>query len=155
MHSEGGQSLFEIIMALAIATLIIVAIVALAATSIRNTTFSKNKTLATRYSQEAVEWLRGERDADWETFFDIRAANPLYCLKSLTWSDASIGACLDGQEIANTAFKREVSFTRTTVTVGGLPKDVVGAEIKVYWIDPQGIHETRTVTDFTDWRQAF
>lgn len=152
MKKDKGQSLFEVIMALAIATLIIVALVALASSSIRNTTFSKNKTLATRYSQEATEWLRGQRDTDWATFY-ARAANPLYCLKSLSWTDAVIGACGSGQEIANTPFKREVAFSRTTVTVGGSPKDVVEAEIKVYWTDAQGVHEVRAATDFTDWRQ--
>jgi Tfp pilus assembly protein PilV len=152
MKKDNGQSLFEVVLALAVATLIVVALVALASSSIRNTTFSKNKTLATRYSQEAAEWMRGERDADWTTFYG-RAANPLYCLKSLSWTEATIGSCGTGQEILNTAFKREVSFTRTTVTVGGMPKDVVEAEIKVYWSDAQGMHEVRTATDFTDWRQ--
>lgn len=148
-----GQSLFEVVLALAISVLIIVALVALAASAIRNTTFSKNKTLATRYSQEATEWLRGERDADWTVFY-TRAANPLYCLKSLSWAEATIGACTAGQEIDSTPFKREVGFDRTVVVVGGLPKNVVETEIKVYWQDAQGIHEVKSVTNFTDWREA-
>lgn len=152
MKSESGQSLFEIILALAITTLITVALVALTATSIRNTTFSKNKTLASRYSQEAMEWLRGERDTDFSVFKEIRAANPLYCLPSLSWSGASgatIGACTSGREIANTLFRREISFSTTSIACG----DLIEAGVKVYWTDSQGIHEVRSVTCFSDWRE--
>lgn len=148
MRNESGQSLFEIILALAITTLIVVALVALTATSIRNTTFSKNKTLASRYSQEATEWLRGERDADFNVF-ETRAATPLYCLPSLTWGSASIGACTSGQEIANTPFRREISFSTTSIACG----DLIEAGVKVYWTDSQGIHEVRSVTCFSDWRE--
>lgn len=152
MRSERGQSLFEVVLALAIATIIIVAMVALASLAIRNSNFSRNKTLATRYSQEATEWLRGERDTDFDAFF-VRAANPLYCLKSLSWTESTIGPCTDGQEIPGTLFKREIGFIRTTVDVGGVPKNVVEAEIKVYWQDAQGVHEVKSITNFTDWRE--
>lgn len=147
-----GQSLFEIVLALAIATLIIVTMVALVSSAIRNSTYSKNKTLATRYSQEVTEWLRGERDTDWAAFY-VRAATPRWCLRALLWSDATIGVCTPGREIAGTIFKREVAFTRSTVLVGGVAKNVVEAESKVYWQDAQGLHEIKSVTDFTDWRE--
>lgn len=148
MKSESGQSLFEIILSLAITTLIIIALVALTATSIRNTTFSKNKTLASRYSQEATEWLRGERDTDFNAF-NSRAATPLYCLPSLSWSSASVGACPSGQEIANTLFRREVSFSSSVVN----GKTLIQTGVRVYWSDAQGLHEVRSVTNFSDWRE--
>ena len=148
MKNESGQSLFEIILSLAIITLIIVAIVALTATSIRNTTFSKNKTLASRYSQEATEWLRGERDTDFNAF-ETRTLTPLYCFPSLSWSSASIGACTSGQEIANTPFRREISFSNSLVN----GKTLIQASVRVYWSDAQGLHEVRSVTNFSDWRQ--
>ena len=148
MRNESGQSLFEIMLALAITTLITVALVALTATSIRNTTFSKNKTLASRYSQEATEWLRGERDVDFNAF-ETRAATPLYCFPSLTWGSASIGACTSGQEIANTLFRREISFSSSVVN----GKTLIQAGVRVYWTDAQGLHEVRSVTNFSDWRQ--
>jgi Tfp pilus assembly protein PilV len=151
-RSEAGQSLFEIVLALAIATLIVVALVGLTSSVIRNTTFSKNKTLATRHAQEATEWLRGERDADFDAFF-VWATTPLWCLKSLSWTEATVGSCTAGAEIGDTIFKREVAFVQSTVLVDGLPKNVVETDVKVYWTDAQGIHEVRSVTNFTDWRE--
>src|SRR4030043_2346790 len=99
---EKGQSLFEIVLALAIATLIVVALVALASSAIRNSTFAKNKALATRYSQEATEWLRGERDTNWD-IFATKALTPTWCLPSLSWMSASVGTC-DNEYISNTLF---------------------------------------------------
>lgn len=142
-----GQSLFEIMLSLAITTLIIVAIVALTSTSIRNTTFSKNKTLASRYSQEATEWLRGERDTDFGVF-KTRALTPLHCLPALSWSSATIGACTSGQEIVNTPFRREISFSSSVVN----GKTLIQTGVRVYWSDAQGLHEVRSVTNFSDWR---
>jgi len=142
---EKGQSLFEVVLALAVAALIIIAIVALATISIRNANFSRNQSLTTRYAQEAIEWLRGQRDEDWDAFA-ARALTPLWCLKSLSWTDAKIGECGSSDFIFDTIFKREISFTI-------LDASNIDTAVKVYWEDAQGLHETKTVTTFTDWRE--
>jgi len=45
-----GQSLFEVVVALAISALIIITLVSVVGNSIKNATFSKNKTLAANYA---------------------------------------------------------------------------------------------------------
>lgn len=142
---EKGQSLFEVVLALAVAALIIIAIVALATISIRNASFSRDQSLTTRYAQEAIEWLRGQRDEDWDAFA-TRALTPLWCFKSLSWTDAKIGECDSPDFISDTIFKREISFTI-------LNASNIDTAVKVYWEDAQGLHETKTVTTFTDWRE--
>ncbi len=141
-----GQSLFEVVVALGISALIIVGLVSLVSNSIRNSTFSKNKTVAARYSQELVEWLRGQRDNEIATF-ETNVQTPVWCFSTLAWSN--IGTCLVGEEIAGTPFKREASFSSTTVN----GKTLVQADVVVYWEDAQGQHEVRNVTNFADWRQ--
>ena len=76
---QKGQSLFEAVVALAISALIIVAVVALVASSIRNASFSRNVTLASRYAQQATEWLRGQRDAN--AGIRRKICSLTYCLK--------------------------------------------------------------------------
>jgi Tfp pilus assembly protein PilV len=147
-NTEKGQSLFEVVMALALATIIVVGIVALAANSIRNADYSRDKTLATKYSEETIEWLRGERDADFAIFVN-RAATQLWCLPSLSWTSASIGTCDSDEIISGTIFKREVSFS--SVLVSG--KTVINTSVRVYWQDSRALHEVNTVTSFTDWRE--
>lgn len=143
---EKGQSLFEAIIALAISALIVVAVVALVASSIRNSSFSRNETLASRYAQQATEWLRGQRDADITTF-SSNVLTTAWCINDLSW--ARSGSCGSSDFITDTKFSRQVNFSVTTV--GG--KDVVGADVIVYWIDSQGYHEVRNATSFSDWRQ--
>lgn len=144
--NEKGQSLFEVVVALAVITLIIVAIVNLATNSIRNSDFSRDKTLATRYSQQALEWLRGQRDSDFTTFSN-NALTTIWCFSTLAWN--SVGPCGTSQVISGTIFRREGYFT--TNQIGG--KTVIQATIRVYWSDAAGDHEVRSSTDLTDWRQ--
>lgn len=143
---ESGQSLFEVVIALGVISIILVSLVTLASLSIRNTTFSQAKTRSTRISQETIEWLRGERDAGWSAFA-VRGATPVWCMPALSWAEAVPGACPAGSayNISGTPFKREVSFGR--IDAGNLQTTVL-----VYWSDSQGAHETRTTTNFTNWR---
>jgi len=145
-YSQSGQSLFEVVVALAISALIIVTLVSLVSNSIQNATFSKNKALATSYAQEATEWLRGQRDTDVNTF-EANALTPTWCLQDLSWRNT--GSCDTGEEIASTPFTREVNFTVDTVS----GKTVVEADIYVFWTDSLGLHQVVSATNFSDWRQ--
>ena len=140
--TQKGQSLFEVVLSLGVMTFIIVALIVLASNSVRNATFSRNKTLATRYSQEAVEWLRGERDLDWDLFHS-RALSGTYCLATLNWN--SIGSCGSADVVGDTILTREMALTVESATQ-------IEADVSVFWEDAQGIHEVRTTTTFVDWR---
>ncbi len=144
-----GQSLFEVILALALTTLIMVALVALVSNSIKNSAYSKNKTYATRHTQAASEWLRGQREEDWDVFstnFLFCPTPPhVQCLDTFAWGNC--GTCSDTEFIDN-LFKREVSFS-------DIATDSVTVEVKTYWLDSDGIHEVRSSTILTDWRSLF
>lgn len=145
-NQEGGQSLFELVVAIAISALIIVAIVALVSNSVRNATFSRNNAQAASYAQQTTEWLRSQRDTDISTFI-INTETPVYCFPVLSWTVA--GTCTVDKTISGTPFYREGHFTPTLV--GG--KTVIEANIIVSWTDAQGLHSVTSSTSFTDWRQ--
>lgn len=137
-----GQSLFEVVVAIGMMAAILVGIVSLAAMALRNSSYSKNKTLANRYAQEATEWLRRERDTDFTLLQGHVQVFP-WCLTNLDWSKPS--ACSpDSDFIPSTILLRDVSLTGT---------DPITATVRVYWNDGQGYHEVKSVTYFTDWRQ--
>ena len=140
---QEGQSLFEVVLSLAVISIIVVALVFLASNSVRNTTFSKNKTVSARFSQETVEWLRGERDSDWDAFFLRALTSENYCMRVLDWSD--LGTCASDDYVDGTTLVRELTLTI-------ISPDQVQAEVEVSWEDSQGAHQTRFVTDYTDWR---
>ncbi len=142
-----GQSLFEVIFALAIAAIVLIGVVSLAASSVRNSTFARNKALATRYTQEASEWLRGQRDANpWAAVIAASSPDP-----GTTWCLVDLSAGLTSPAptcgvITGTIFTREVILKE-------LPNpNEVEVTVTVDWTDSKGIHEVRTVTILTNWR---
>lgn len=144
-----GQSLFELVVAIAISALVIVAMVSLATNSIKNSIYSKNKALASSYAQQATEWLRGQRDSDITTFGTNTTAFPKYCLPNLDWIR---GKALEQDctfPITGTVFKRWVIFNVTSPD----GKTIVEANVAVSWTDSVGTHEINSATNFSDWRQ--
>jgi len=144
-----GQSLFEVVVALAIVTLIVVAIITLAASSIKNSSFARNKETAARYSQEATEWLRGQRDNDWAIFASHAVVSPglTWCLSSLVWPGTT-GPCSESSYIGDTFFTREVVVSYPDP----LNLNNVQVDVATYWTDSSGDHEVKTSTFFANWK---
>jgi Tfp pilus assembly protein PilV len=163
---QRGQSLFEVVLAIGISAIIIIALVALTSSAIRNATFSKNKTLSTHLSQEATEWLRSQRDADWQTFINNIASpctippHTQCLLNPPSWGNCagSGGSCTD--KIDN-VFERKVSFSCKEISEANpegswkLCNDpsvnAVETLVVVSWEDAQGVHEAKSSTILTSW----
>ena len=145
MKIQKGQSMFEVVLALFIITMIIVAVVILSTNSISNSLFSRNKTLANRYSQEAIEWLRSEREAN-IALFKTRATG-VYCLQQpIDWLNT--GSCGSTEVIsANSIFTRQVNFTVITSPT------IIKAEVVTSWSDSRGVHQAISTTEFSDIRE--
>ena len=136
-----AQTIVELLVALGIASLVIIAIVTAAVTSLANVTFSRKQGEATRLARETMEWLRQERDQDWNTLF-VRSGK-IWCLTTLSWSKN--GACAEADKIAGTDLSREVRLVTISETV-------VETTVVVFWVDSKGRHEARLSSRFTDWR---
>jgi len=145
-----GQSLFEVIFALGIAAIILVAMASLATTSIRNSTFSKDSAAATQLASQTTEWLRSERDTSW-TLFVARSTSlgKTWCLSTLAWPGSS-GAC--GPQVTGTIFTRSVTLTSKDADTNP-GDDTVVADILVTWSDAQGTHDIKNQASYTDWRR--
>lgn len=153
-----GQSMFEVLVAIFIISLITVGVIVVSTNSVSNSSFSRNSTLAGRYAQEAIEWLRDEEATD-TTVFKNRAPvvgnKYTFCIINLNTAGwLNTGVCSSGSEYVqnsgqNTIFNREVVLTRQSVS----GKTIIEAEVKVYWTDPKGIHEVKSVTNFSDIRE--
>lgn len=145
-NSIKGQSLFEVVLALFVITMIIVGVVVVSTNSISNSLFSRNKTLAARYAQEGIEWLRLEKERDFSALATV-ADTATYCLDNLNFNN--IGACNGSEFIGDTEFAREVNFTKLSEN----SKVLIEATVITYWTDSKGYHESRSSTVFTDIRQ--
>jgi len=133
---NSGQSLIELLVALTLIMLVVVAVVGLAAVSIKTSYFAKRETAAKRYAEEAMEWLREQKKSNWTDFLFAKSGNT-YCFNSSPidgWS-SNCGATLDG------IYKREVTLSRSS--------DNVTVTVVVSWSDSSGTHETKLVSVFT------
>lgn len=129
-------SLIEVLVFVTVLSFFFVTAMAVATFNIRNTKVQEHKILATRYAEEATEWIRYEKESDWSIFVtrDPAATGTTYCLNNsngLNWDIAS--PCGDVYALGTPAiFKREVYIKDT-----GLPPGVsqVDVTITVSWID--------------------
>jgi|SRR3989344_1644719 len=87
-----GAMLVELLIALAVATMAIVGLVSLTTRSISTAGYSKRQSTATAYANQAMEWIRSEKNADWQAFSTHSGS---YCLNSLVWTTGSCPKILD------------------------------------------------------------
>lgn len=141
---ERGQSLFEVTVSIAISALIITAIVAIASNSIQNSSFSKDKALATSYVSEVTEWLRHERDTNLAVFTAKAIPATNYCMMTPSWT-SPVGVCTSSQVISGTKFMRNVSFP----VCDTCPPNVIEYTVSVSWRDSKGLHEVAGTSDLS------
>ncbi|KKR12007.1 MAG: hypothetical protein UT39_C0001G0062 [Candidatus Woesebacteria bacterium GW2011_GWA1_39_21] len=141
-----GQSLFEVILALAVATIIIMAIVSLTSKTVSTSTYSSNKAQAGRYLSEAMEYLRKEKQfGTWNTLkTNITAGGGVWCMTNLSLTkNYACNPATSGDFIPGTIFQRTVTASATVSTVN--------VEITVTWVDEQGSHAVNTISAISNW----
>ncbi len=138
---ESGQALLELVVILMVLGLIITAVIGVVTNSVRNARFAKDQAQASRYAQEALEWIRGQRDTAWVNLQS--RTDRTYCMQALSWAISS--ACNSGQTIAGTNFVRNVSLAT-------VDSSTVSIDVNVSWIDSMGSHQARQSTYLTKWR---
>ena len=154
-----GQSLFEILFALAVMAMIGVAVVSLSVSAVRNNIYANNKTLANKYNLEGQEWLRNMRDNGFQEVWDHSKNHDSdffhYCVEDVdthTW--ANDGPCDPTNDLpisGTKVFYRTVSLRRVDL-VGGGERESVSVVIKVEWTDGQGDHTSVSETYLTNWK---
>jgi len=125
---NNGQTLIETLAALAVVVIAILALVVATTVAIRNASFSRNQTVATKYAQAWVEEARKLRDRQAESVF---------------FSNGSCNAS-DSTSI----------FTRTracTLSIDG-DKKTMAVVVTVSWTDARGTHQSKLETRLTNWR---
>jgi prepilin-type N-terminal cleavage/methylation domain len=135
-------TLIEVLIFVTILSLFFVAATTVTIVSLRNLKVQEHKILATRYAQELVEWLRGEKEIDWNQFTTHTGT---YCFNSsqiTSWG--SRGNC-SGYGL-NNLYKREV-----TLTVQGNPAYQVNVSITVLWQELGQTYQVPINTVFTVW----
>jgi type II secretory pathway pseudopilin PulG len=118
-------TLIEVVIFIAISSIILITIVSLSISIIRQTTTSHHKLYAARYADELAEWLRIQKEISWQDFYTMsQFSSPndtVYCINSeiLLSSDLTSslqsGDCPQYDGITNPnpgpkIFKRTITF---------------------------------------------
>lgn len=138
LYDEAGQSIIEAVVAVSVVVLIIITLVSAVTVSVKNATFAKNKSLATKYVNQGLEAVRSIRDSNWQNLLDA--------------SGKVNGLSFDGSQwiFSGSSDTPATSFTRT-VTVSGNETEVI-VEVKVSWIQGTKTFSSSATTNFTRWK---
>src|SRR3989338_10182319 len=115
MLRKHGFTLVEILVFILLISVVFVAMTALTTYSIRSAKVSERTVLATHYAEELHEWLRGEKEVDWNAYIAKSAIVPgsVYCVNTIPASINGLVSedCGSTYGIANT-FKRDLTLTQ-------------------------------------------
>lgn len=140
-----GFSLIEVLIFITILSLIFIAAAAVGTVSIRNSQNSANKLVATHYAEEAIEWLRSQKNADWVIFTEYGNPPPkIYCFYTepiSTWP-LTTGNCTNDQVI-DSLFRREVTVAYDIVL------EMVNIDVNVMWSEGGNNYSVPISTVFT------
>lgn len=109
-----GQILLELLVAIGVIVVTLVAIAQVSTKALSNSGFSNHQSVATGYSIAGMEWIRSQKDLDW---VNINKAGT-YCLNSLpmAWN---VPPCspITGTIYTRTAVLTKISDTQIQVLV--------------------------------------
>lgn len=134
-RNSGGQTLIEVMAALTVTVLILVALLAATTVAVRNSQSAQNQALSTKYAQEGMEILRERRDNNSAVFF---GSQPCFGITPTPTSPPG--------------------FTRTFMCENAItppptpPYTKIKATVTVKWTDSKGEHKSEQVSYFTKWQ---
>ncbi|MDP3955261.1 MAG: prepilin-type N-terminal cleavage/methylation domain-containing protein [bacterium] len=136
-----GSSLVEVLIALAIVLLVIIALARGVTTAIKSSEASKRGIQAASYAQEGMENIRAFRDAGWTQFYGYVTSNN-GINRDFTGTVPSSSNCPASANILD-IFTRCVKFESTA------NPDKFKATVTVSWTDGSGTHASILISYFT------
>lgn len=118
-----GQTIIEVLVAVGVVALGLLALVQVATKSVANSGFSKRQAVATALAVEGMEWIKGQRSGlDWEDFYKSSGS---YNLNSFpgSWTGWVAGVC--SGSVPGMIYTRCVTMAAEAVTPVPGPGPVV------------------------------
>ncbi|MFH1826958.1 MAG: type II secretion system protein [bacterium] len=120
---NSGFTLIEVLVVLSILSVFLISAVTISIITVRNLINSQNKILATRYAEGLKEWLKGEKETDWDIFKDKAGGTWCFNVDPITiWPSES--NCEPDEKI-NVIFKREVNIQSDSIDPNRIIIDIV------------------------------
>lgn len=147
---KSGFSLVEVLIFVTILSLFFIVVAAATTSSLRTTKINERKILASRYAQEVVQWLKGQKDINWDSFVAYSSVGgTTYCFNSTpiaSWP--SSGSCLAFTGLDPAIYKRNV--TLTSIDCSGTVCQI-NVAIIVQWQELEKTYSVPLNTIFSVW----
>lgn len=150
---QEGFSLVELLVFVTVLSVFFVVAASSTTTIMKYQQMNYHKVFASRYAEEALEWLRGVKEEDWVGFTNTYSdsGGSTYCFNSLPGSDAiggvwsmNLADCDSVDNWINKTYKRIVTLTTQA-------NNTVIADIYVYWYEGKTLLSTKLNVVFSVW----
>lgn len=147
---HAGFTLIEVVIFIAISSIIFIAIVSLSVSVVQQTQSSIHTLYAARYTDELAQWLRVQKEMSWQDFYVVsQQATRTYCVNNHISLDADLVSALTPYVADTCTFQGIIdgygpSRFRRTVYFDSQPDNTksVKATIAVSWMDRGSDPET-------------
>ncbi len=152
--STDGFTLIEVVIFIGILSMFFVTGMAVTTYSLQTMRSNEYKIKATQYAEELMEWIKAQKEIDWQSFVTNRAGSGnSYCFNSAITTWPISGACLSTDfnlpsdySSTNKVFRRNVSLSGN-----GPPVTQVNVNIQVQWKKPSGTITVPLTSTLTLW----
>lgn len=149
LKSQRGATLVETLVAIALASVVLTAVVGMVVSAVSTSTLSKSRTTATRLAEEGLEVARKTRDrTDWDSFYNNY-------VNSTNWKVDQVAGDIvlntSGSSLPTPPFTRNVTFSNASNPAGN--RDRVQVSSTVTWNDKGKVQEVELVSYLTKWRK--
>lgn len=136
---QSGQSLLEVVAAITVAGMLVMGLVMGLTWALKVSREARSRSRANKFSQEALELVRRERDSNWNTFYARR--NLVYCMDVAGTQTLRSGAC--PFNLDSNVYSRTISYTWLTAP------DRMQISVVVNWGTQSS---SNLITELTKWR---
>lgn len=154
-YHRRGSTLIEVLISIAVVVLVLITVVSSGILVTKNRRFSTDQALATKYSQEGLEWAKAMRNTmGWQTFYDTVSAKGgptvTFCMPTLpatttAFAETNPGVCLATNVITGTPYLRSVTFVLVS-------SSEINIASYVDWTDNAQDHQTQTIAVLKEWQ---
>lgn len=142
MNYQSGQTLAEVVVAIGVIVLLVTGLIVGTSVTLKASQYSKARSQAVQYAQEAVELARNLRDSGWTDFMTYSGVTP----KSWCLDKAGVWTAMSGSCSANI----DNFYTRQVTLTWDDPRMKV--DVVVSWIDGNKTYTVPITTYFTRWK---
>jgi prepilin-type N-terminal cleavage/methylation domain-containing protein len=145
MKKYSGFTLVEVLVAVAIISIVFTTLASIVAISLRNTSINTKKIIGAHMSDALQEWIRGEKEEDWEAF---TGKIGIWCFNDPSisgWqgSPGTIESCLYYSGNYNFKYKRVVTISQSG--------EVYKSKVEFYWKEGTAVNKVVNETYYSQW----